>query len=137
MFDRVAHAAHLVAKKLLRKAPVVDKTTKVRSRLVYDTEKRTIAIEVSVRSNARSKPWGELWGHAKIDANETQDQILYFAAKKAEAICNYQNAAYGDQHNPPVVANAMQDAVRDIFRQAERAKTRQGPVESSDDKGFK
>ncbi len=137
MFDRVAHAAHIVAKKLLRAAPPRLAPSRVRVRLVLDTETKKVSLECSVRSSARSSPFrGDLWGHKNLSADETPEKLLYLAAQAAEQIANFQNGAYGDKHNPPAIANAMQWAVKDILKQADRASTRPDVSESANDKGF-
>jgi hypothetical protein len=99
-------------------------------RLVKDTVTKKISLEVALRSCKRRG----LWADFKLDPDNSK--LEYAVAKAAETLASHQCEKYGDKHNPPDVAKKAVEALHDLMRSAERARTRPDPGKSSIEQAF-
>lgn len=90
----------------------------VRLKLMYKTETREAWFELSVRSNVNVASWAHTKINADMEPKKLEDHIRY----NAETLARYQNLNIGDNHNPPAVAKAAVEALKEILRKAELAK---------------
>lgn len=86
--------------------------------LKLKTETREAWFELGVRSNVKPECWAWLKTDADQEAAALENEIRY----NAETLARYQCINLGDNHNPPAIAKAAVEALKEILRKAELAK---------------
>lgn len=91
--------------------------TVVNVALRQDTDTKAFTIRISVKSNVRPT----LWGHKSIDANQSQEQLRQQVKRAAAQIAIWQSEEYKDVHHFASISKAADEALSEVFAQAERA----------------